>query len=106
MIGDKGRIRFEVEIKKNLGKQEIGTVSGVDKAGVFADPTNAGALGEVPFKDGSGVGIPAILDGTTNLLFDKSNQLPHTRGQYIMIVRPPGVGSDPALISLPFGRGR
>lgn len=46
----------------------------MDKAGVLADPTKAGALGQPSFEDWAGVGVAVIENGVSGLLFDEVNQ--------------------------------
>src|SRR5688572_26614312 len=94
MIGDQRRVRFEPEIKQNFGEKEIGAMGGIDKAGIFADPADAGALGEIPLEERTRVGIPAVLNRTPNLLFDKFNKGLHSRWQDVVIICAAGIGSD------------
>jgi hypothetical protein len=44
-------------------KQEVRSVTGRDQAGVFANPAQAGLLGEIAFQDGAGIGVCPGLDG-------------------------------------------
>src|SRR5687767_6581045 len=54
MISDHRKVWFESQVKQDLGKQKVGALFWINETGVFADPPNAGALGEITFKDGSG----------------------------------------------------
>ncbi len=71
----------------------------MDEAGILADPADAGALGQVPFKAGARIGIPAILDRISDLLLDRLNEFLHPRGKDIVIVIAPGVGGNVAPLS-------
>jgi len=74
VIGGKGRIGIEVEAEQDFGEEEVGARARVDEAGIFADPAEAGALGEVAFEQGAGVGVGAIRDGAPDLCFDELDE--------------------------------
>jgi hypothetical protein len=66
----------------------------MDETGVFTDPAEPGALGNVPLQDGTGVRIPAILHGSSNLFLNEFDELFHAGGENIVIVFPSGIGGD------------
>src|SRR5688500_7818695 len=94
MISDHRKVWFESQVKQDLGKQKVGALFWINETGVFADPPDAGALGEITFKDGTGIGVIAVPDRTSSLLLDKLNEFLHARGQNVMIVRTPGIGGN------------
>ena len=74
VVGFERRIRLERISKQDFGQQEIGSVLRVDQAGVFADPAQTGAHGEVAFQQGTGIRVPAVGNGLTGLRFDEARQ--------------------------------
>jgi len=106
VIGDERRVGFEREIEKNLGEQKIRALLRMDEAGVFADPADTGALGEITLKDGTRVCIPAVPYRTPNLLLDKLNEFFHPREEDVVVISAARVGGDPALTPSPSPRGR
>src|SRR5215510_7053393 len=71
LIGNKRRIRFQFEIEKNLGQEEVRPVLRVDEAGVLADPAETGPLGQIAFENRARICIPAARDAMTNFCFDE-----------------------------------
>ncbi len=62
-------IRFERDVwlqlntQKDLPQEKIGTMPGVDQAGILADPSQSGALGQVSLQNRSGIGIDSVGNG-------------------------------------------
>jgi hypothetical protein len=61
MVGDERQIRFEFEIEQDFRYKKIRTNLGVDKAGIFADPSDARLLRKIAFEDWAGVCVVAVL---------------------------------------------
>ena len=79
---------------------------GMDETGIFADPANPCALGEIAFKDGTGIRVPAIPYRTSNLLLDKLDKFFHASRKNIVIIVALGIGSNFACnfsLTLSFG---
>lgn len=77
----------------------------MDETGVFANPAEAGTLGEITLKDRTAICVPAVLYRTSNLLFDKLNEFLHARWENIVIVVAQSVGGDASLALLLSGEG-
>ena len=62
---------------------------GMDETGVLANPADAGALRKIAFQNGAGIGIPAVLYRTPDLLLDKLDEFLHPLREDIVIVIAP-----------------
>lgn len=78
----------------------------MNKTGILADPADAGPLGEIPFEDGTRIGIPAVRYRPPNLRLDEPDQFLHPCRQDVVIVAAPGIGGDRTPISYPLFSGR
>lgn len=58
VIGD-WRVRLKRDVDDQFAKQEVGAETGMDQAGVFSKPADAGVRGPCAFKNGAGVGVAA-----------------------------------------------
>jgi hypothetical protein len=94
MVRGKRRVWLEFEVQKDFGEQKIGAALWVDETGVLADPAKARPLSEIPLKDRTGIGIPAVFDRASDLRFDKLNQFLHPRREDVVIVIAAGIGSN------------
>ena len=74
----------------------------MDQAGVLPDPTQAGALGQVAFEDGPGIGVSPLVDLPANLFFDESHQGLQPGRDDVMVIAAPGIRGNPAFA----GNGR
>ena len=95
VVGDEGNVWFEFEAEQDFGKEKIGAFLRMDEAGVLADPAEAGALGEVAFEEGAGIGVVAIRDGMSDLRFDELDEAGEARREDEVVVFAEGVGGDP-----------
>ena len=97
VVGHKGGVRLELEVKQDFGKQEIRAMLWMNETGILADPADACPLSEITLEDGACIGIPAVYYGLANFLFDELNEFFHPVGKNVMIVIALSVGGDAAL---------
>jgi hypothetical protein len=97
VVGGERRVGFEFEAEQDFGEEEIGAFLRMDEAGVFADPAEAGALGQVAFEERAGVGVVTVGDGMPDLRFDELDEALQARREDEVVVFAEGVGGDTTL---------
>ena len=93
---DRGRgIRLYLEGGENFGEEEPCSQAWVDEGGVFANEAESGALGEVSFENGSGVGVSdGFAVGVGGDLAEVVGELFKWGTQGFVVVRDAGVAGD------------
>ena len=94
MIGDNGQVWFEVEIKQNFRKQEIGAKFRVNETGIFTDPANTCALGKVAFEDWTCIHISERAGAGTAEVVYGIGELLERWGEPVVIILMASVAGD------------
>ena len=95
VVGGEGIVGFEANSKQNFSEKKCGASLRVDEHGVFADPTQACALSEFAFKDGSRVCVITVGNWMADLFFDELDELLQAGRDDVVIIVAEGVGCNP-----------